>query len=362
MTGARAVKLDLDYLYRQPDRNGKWFYYFRRNGKKTRLPDPSDPTFHEAYAKALGSPNNVKERKPRASAGKPGSIKWLCERYYQTVEFKILADSTQGVRRNILDSILSEEWRASRRAFGTFRFSDVKPMHIREIKDAKAGLPEAANARVKALRQVFTWAKKAGHVETNPAFEVEYVHSKTDGHHTWTVDEVYRFWERWPLGTREYLASCILLFTGVRRQDAPRLGKGMERNGELSFRTGKNGIQIDIPVVAMLREAIDACPSGHMTYLVTAFGQPFTAAGFGNWFGDRCRMADVPGRAHGLRKAGACILAENGATEHELMSIYGWTTAKQAILYTRKANRARLAKSGLQKLTLTNKGPMRKAE
>jgi integrase len=362
MTGARAVKLDMDYLYRQTDRNGKWFYYFRRNGKKTRLPAPSDPAFHAAYAKALGSTSNVKERKPKASAGKHGSIKWLCERYYQTAEFKVLASSTQRVRRGILDNILSEEWRTSGRAFGAFRFADVKPLHVREIKDAKADLPEAANARIKALRQVFTWAKKAGHVETNPALEVGYVHSKTDGHHTWTVAEVYQFWEKWPLGTREYLASCILLFTGVRRQDAPRLGRGMERDGELSFRAGKNGMQIDVPVVNMLREAIEASPSGHMTYLVTEFGKPFTAAGFGNWFGERCRKAGVPGRAHGLRKAGACILAENGATDHELMSIYGWTTLKQAGLYTRKANRARLARSGIQKLTLANKDPMRKAE
>ena len=67
---------------------------------------------------------------------------------------------------------------------------------------------------------------------------------------------------------------------------------------------------------------------------------------------ERCRKAGVPGRAHGLRKAGATILADNGATDQELMAIYGWTTLRQAELYTRKANRKRLAESGILKLKI----------
>ncbi|MEW5994981.1 MAG: hypothetical protein AB1744_11380 [Candidatus Zixiibacteriota bacterium] len=47
--------------------------------------------------------------------------------------------------------------------------------------------------------------------------------------------------------------------------------------------------------------------------------------------------------AHGLRKTGATIAAEHGATEHQLMAIFGWESPKQAALYTRKANRKRLA-------------------
>jgi hypothetical protein len=48
----------------------------------------------------------------------------------------------------------------------------------------------------------------------------------------------------------------------------------------------------------------------------------------------------------------ATIAAENGATEHMLMSIYGWESPKQAALYTRKARRARLAQAGMQYLDL----------
>jgi len=41
-------------------------------------------------------------------------------------------------------------------------------------------------------------------------------------------------------------------------------------------------------------------------------------------------------------KLGAQRCAEAGATEHQLMALFGWTTSKQAAVYTRKANRARL--------------------
>jgi hypothetical protein len=43
--------------------------------------------------------------------------------------------------------------------------------------------------------------------------------------------------------------------------------------------------------------------------------------------------------AHGPRKAGTSIAADNGATEHQLSVIYGWASPKQAALYTRRANR-----------------------
>jgi integrase len=84
-----------------------------------------------------------------------------------------------------------------------------------------------------------------------------------------------------------------------------------------------------------------------MTFLINELGRPFTDAGFGNWFRDRCVEAEVPGRAHGLRKAGATIAANNGATPHQLMAIFGWTTLKMAEVYTRAADQRRLAESAM---------------
>ena len=103
-----------------------------------------------------------------------------------------------------------------------------------------------------------------------------------------------------------------------------------------------------------------------MTFLVNDLGRPFTDAGFGNWFRDRCVEAGVPGRAHGLRKAGATIAANNGATAHQLMAIFGWDTLKMAEAYTRAADQERLAESAMHMLETpeqndTEPGPTERA-
>ena len=89
-----------------------------------------------------------------------------------------------------------------------------------------------------------------------------------------------------------------------------------------------------------------------MTYLVNDLRRAFTDAGFGNWFRDRCVESAVPGRTHGLRKAGAVIAADNGATAHQLMSIVGWDTLKMAEKYTRGAEQKRLAQSATHMLEM----------
>ncbi|MCZ6637059.1 MAG: tyrosine-type recombinase/integrase [Alphaproteobacteria bacterium] len=158
-----------------------------------------------------------------------------------------------------------------------------------------------------------------------------------------------------PIGTKARLAMAILLYTGVRRSDAVRLGRQMERGGCLCFRKrkGENRRPKDreIPILPELRTVLDATDSGHLNYITTTFGQPYTPDGFGNWFRRRCDEADLHKcSAHGLRKAGATIAAENGATEHQLMAIYGWESPKQAAIYTRKVNRKRLAAAAMHKL------------
>src|ERR1700731_3417635 len=95
-----------------------------------------------------------------------------------------------------------------------------------------------------------------------------------------------------------------------------------------------------------LQEAIHAMPTGdHLTFLVTAQGKPFSAAGFGNWFREVCDEAGLPKRctSHGLRKAAATRLPGRGATTTQLMAWFGWKTASEAERYTRNADRKHAA-------------------
>lgn len=122
----------------------------------------------------------------------------------------------------------------------------------------------------------------------------------------------------------------------------------MERDGKLIFSETKGRARIvkthELPTLPPLRASIDATPIGHLVYLVTAFGRPHSVKAFGNWFKRRCRESGVDDdlSAHGLRKLGAQRCVEAGATEHQLMALFGWASTKQAAIYTRNANRARL--------------------
>jgi len=56
----------------------------------------------------------------------------------------------------------------------------------------------------------------------------------------------------------------------------------------------------------------------------------------------------------GLRKRGAQRCAEAGVTEHQLMALFGWTSPRQAAVYTKKVNRARLEAAAASLLQLQN--------
>jgi integrase len=350
-SGTRIYK----YLIEDVDRHGNVRIYFhRRKGqRKIRLHELAGTTaFTEEYLKALHGGGKPLARNVSSTAG-AGTVRWLVALYYASAAYKELGASTRKVRRGILDAICARA--------GSFRFATMEPRDVAKLRDEKASLPEAANARVKALRQLFAWATAAeyGYANRNPAREVPYLRPKNpDGFHTWTIEEIEQYRAHHPIGTMARLALDLLLFTGVRKSDVICLGPQMAREGWLRFTEAKGRARKpkhrEIPILPALRASIDAMPFGHLNYLTTRFGRPFTTNGFGNWFKRRCREADLERcSAHGLRKAGATIAANNGASDRQLMAIYGWTTTKQANVYTKKADAKKLTADAMPLIILT---------
>ncbi|HSH41631.1 MAG TPA: tyrosine-type recombinase/integrase [Arenicellales bacterium] len=352
------MRIKIRYVVEDMDRHGNVRIYVRPPGQgKVRIRHPlGSPEFWRAYEAAIHGKPPTEAARPTITRAAPKSLRALCEAYYRSPEFTRLAESTRSVRRKLLESVcLSTGPRGTPR--GDLPYALMEPKHVRRIRDEHAAHPDGANGRMKALRQLFAWAVDSDRASHNPAKEVPYLKSTGDGFHTWTLEEVWRFEEYYPIGTKARLAMALLLYTGVRRCDVVTLGRQMARDGWLHFTEGKGRDRQPkhraIPILPELQAVIDATPSGHMTYLVTEFGKPFTAAGFGNKFRDWCNAAGLPHcSAHGLRKAGATIAADNGATEHQLMAIYGWNSPKQAALYTRRANRRKLAGDAMHLIRL----------
>ena len=212
-------------------------------------------------------------------------------------------------------------------------------------RDARAKTPAASANFLKALRALFRRALDAEHVETDPTVNVRALKQRTEGHHTWTADEMAAFEARWPTGMRERLAYDVLVWTGLRRGDASRLGPRHVRDGEITITTEKTGRVVTLPVLKPLADLIAASPTGTETFIACLDGSPMAKEGFGNWFAEICAAAGVPGRAHGLRKALSVKVAEHGATDAELDALLGWSGGGMASLYTRKASRQKLAAS-----------------
>jgi len=292
----------------------------------------------------------------------PGTWRWLCVEYFRTcVDYLRLDDRGKRVRRGVLEGTFDESIApGSPKLFRDMPLSKLDANAIEVLRDRKLEFPEGANNRVRAVRAVFKWATKKKHrdgkpyVAHNAARDVSYLKSNNpDGYHTWTVEEVRAFEERHPIETKARLALALLLFTGQRRSDITRFGRKHVKDGKLTFTQFKGRNRkpklLVLPILPALRQVIDASPCGKETFLENELGRAFTDAGFGNWFGDRCKEAGVPGRAHGLRKAGA-IAANNGATAHQLMAIFGWDTLRMAERYTRGADQIRLAEAAMHML------------
>jgi integrase len=203
------------------------------------------------------------------------------------------------------------------------------------------------------MSAVFEWAlaDEIGGVVTNFARDVPRLRGRPEGFHTWSEDEAAKYETRWPIGTPERLALGVLRYLGVRRSDVVRLGKQHLRDdGSIKFPVYKgrkrNPTTLELPVLPELKAILDASPTGDLTFLVTSKGLPFSDAGFGNWFREKCDKAGLPQcSAHGLRKLAATSFAYAGATPHQLMAWFGWKSLKQAELYTRAAEQKRLAGS-----------------
>jgi integrase len=236
---------------------------------------------------------------------KPGTVDWLVSAYRSSATFKALAPETQRTRANILENFRSVD--GDKHIFLTVNGKPVmvlKAHNLQAIINKKSITPFAQRNLLNTLRAMFKWAVSEGNLPDDPTVGVTRprIKSKTEGYRTWTDAEMEQYMARHPIGTKAYLAFVLLRDTGVRRGDAVRLGPQHIRHdllpksphGYLSVVQGKTGTLVEVPITDALWAAIDATPSNHLTFLVTRQGQPFSDAGFTNWFRDRCNEAGLP--------------------------------------------------------------------
>ena len=343
------------------DRHGKRRVRFRKGGFSTYLTGtPWSDDFMRQYAAALdgmrAQANNI-----GAERSITGTLGALIKSYLDpslTSPFKTRAAETQRTQRNILENFADEHggkplYQTDRNGRRVMLLSSE---HLQVIVNGKASTPFAQRNFLNTVRVMFQWAKKEGRIPDDPTAGVTREKVKTTGYATWSEAEIERFETTHPIGSKARLAFALLLYTGQRRGDVVTLGRQHVHDDVLTLDQGKTAggekAHLEIPVHPKLRAIIDATPTvGVKTFLVTHFGKPYTAPGFGNWFRELCDAAGCLNvSAHGLRKATARRLAEIGCSANQIASITGHATLSEVQRYTKAADRKRMAREAMSKL------------
>jgi integrase len=214
--------------------------------------------------------------------------------------------------------------------------------------------PHAARSWLATLRSLCRFAIKRGYRRDDPTRDIKVASVKSDGFHTWTDDEIEQFEAHHPIGSKPRLALALLLYTIQRRSDVVKMGRQHIRDGVLRVTQSKTNKKLVLPVRPELKAVLDATPSEHLTFLVTATGKPYGANHFSETFREWCDAAGLPKHcsAHGLRKAGCRLLAEKGCSASEIAAWSGHDTLREVERYTKRADQAKLARNALAKVVI----------
>ena len=328
------------------DRHGKRRWRYQVKGFRAELgTEYGSDDFIRRYEAAV----NHKKVGAGSQRTSPGTFNALVASWYRSPDFLNLADVTKAVYRNAAEKL--------RERYGHCRVSTIKRRNILDMMADKADTPNAANFTLRMMRQTLAHAVDLEWRPDNPAHGIKRYSIDIEGFHSWSEDEIERFYAAHPAGTLAQTAMTLMLYTGAARGDACRLGWGNITDGRLTYRRGKTGIRVDMPVHDDLAAVLATLPRDAFTFLQTRAGRSRSPNGLGNLMREWCDEAGLQDcTAHGLRKAVATRLAQAGATPHQIQSITGHKTLSEVERYTRAVEGAGLADTAMGMIPARSKG------
>jgi len=357
-----VANVDLPYVEKNKSRHLNVRYYLRIDGKRIcRLPDDiNSEEFAVAYWKARKAAEPLMERsgepKPISVIVKPNTFRWLCMEYMRSNAFTGLDKTTQDRRRNIIEAMWAEPLSdKDSRQYADMPLPKIDVGNLEVLRDRKKEAPFAADERLKVLRQVFDTKKDGKAIVANIARLVEPFKVYSNGHETATPENIAAFIEHHGIGSKAVLYVAIQMYTGFRVSDLAVIGPQHRRKDAFKLRLFKNRNRTPVDLEIAIHPILDGVLTMHkvtdLTYLVTEFGKPFSVKGLGNRISDWWRQAGMPHlTSHSVRKGLATDVAHNEATDNMLESMFGWRDAKTSKIYTRDANRARLARQAVARI------------
>ncbi|KGM38757.1 hypothetical protein JY97_14785 [Alkalispirochaeta odontotermitis] len=312
---------------------------------------PDHPEFAEHYHAARQGIKLTPQQSP-VDRSIRGSLGWLCHKHLGKLEDKVKAGNASKLtlkkRIGLLKRIIND--------YGDYSL-EMPSQQVVKIRDRYQSTPAMADSLVEAISAMYKEAIEDGVCDINPAVGVSRIDKGKGGAIPWTLLDLKKFKETHPQGTQAHLCLTLFMFTACRISDAVWLGRDneFERDGipALGWQPRKKGsAYVEIPMMPPLYNATRANKVVGETYLLTAKGQPFASPdALGQYFRKCCKEAGLKNRSsHGIRKAAGHLLAQEGCTQYQIMTIHGHTSAKTSEVYTKGVERWGMAKEAMSKL------------
>lgn len=323
--------------------------------KRIRIPvGPDDAAFSEHYMAARAG--QTVETKPRAKLPR-NSLDELVRDYLEWLEVQVEAEKASPLtlkqRRSLMGAVCDMLDPDGDRMGSLHHALPAEAiLHIIDTWGPKTS--QADNSR-KALNSMYNWAIPRGRADANPCVGIKNVHVSKGGAVPWSAEDVKKFLKAHPKGSTARRWLFLGLFTACRISDARTLGRGNEvvRDGItfLDWDPQKKGSAfVSVPIMPQLMDELRAAKVEGKTYILNSHGRPFRSTAslhqrVRRWVKD----AGLTNRSqHGLRKAMGELMAEQGATQHQIMSVMAHTKPATSAIYTDKADRRRMAIAAME--------------
>ena len=289
---------------------GRVYRYAWRGGPRLFM-EPGTPEFDREYQNAF--------REERVESG---SLKALIDRFRTSGEFREFSPRHQRDLSIYLKTIEERFGYAQAEAFEDKRMRGK----IKRWRDTFASTPRKADLIIEAFRRLLSFGVDNGDLINNVARGIKPLSRTSRAHIVWTAEEYAAVLDHANHATAR--AIRFIRLTGLRREDACRIGKSADKGSHLEWTTGKGqGRRIAvIPILPELRALLDNAPPTSATTILTNLKRlPWTPDGLSTQIDRARKKAGVKKTIHDLRGTFATDLILAGFSDLETAEILAWS-------------------------------------
>jgi integrase/recombinase XerD len=275
---------------------------------------------------------NRKETTPPVGTPKSESrlLEAVCAAFLADAKERELRDTTLYKYRLLLRRL-----QAFSKARGFQLVTDLKLENLREFRAAWPHHNTAARRRIEELRTFFGFCLDSGWITTNPAKDLKPPPHMGAPVEPFGDDEIKQIrsacvsspGKAGPANMRRLEALVeLMLFTGLRIQDAVTLRRDRIVGGNICLRTEKTGTPVNLPLPRSLIEKLDGVRSASPDYFFWS-GSSKPKSAVGNWQRSLKRLFEsagiVNGHAHRFRHTFAKLLFMKGTPAEDVAALMG---------------------------------------